>query len=183
MTSSPSAPTASVVVLSRALDQTADVLDRIHEQQLDLPTPCTDWDVRRLLAHVVTCPRNLLELVRGNEVDWSAAPAPITVGWSADFRSAADDLIHHWHQLGDEADPGQVDWQTAEFAVHTWDLCTATGQDVPLDEEVAERGLAFMTDALKPEIRAPAFGPEVAAPTDAPVYDRLAAFAGRTPTR
>ena len=48
--------------------------------------------------------------------------------WAATFRSAGDDLIHHWHQQGDNADPGQVDWQTAEFAVHTWDLCRATGQ-------------------------------------------------------
>ncbi len=95
----------SVVVLSRALDQTADVLDGIRDDQLGLPTPCREWDVGRLVAHVVADPRNLLEMARGNPVDWSAEPATVTTGWAADFRSAADDLIHHWHQIGDEADP------------------------------------------------------------------------------
>jgi uncharacterized protein (TIGR03086 family) len=174
-----SAPIESVVILSRALDQTADVLDAIRADQLQLPTPCTEWDVGRLVAHVVADPRNLLEMARGNEVDWSAEPATVTEGWAADFRAAADDLIHHWHQVGDEADPGQVDWHTAEFAVHTWDLCRATDQERTLDEEVGQRGLAFMSAALRPEIRGSAFAAEVPAPADAPIYDRLAAFAGR----
>ena len=45
---------------------------------------------------------------------------------------------------------------------------------------MAERGLAFMSGALTPENRGQAFGEEVAAPEDAPAYDRLAAFAGRS---
>ena len=77
---------------------------------------------------------------------------------------------------------GQIDWQTAEIAVHTWDLARATGQTPPLDPAVAERGLAFMSGALTPENRGQAFGEEVTAPDDAPAYDRLAAFAGRSLT-
>lgn len=175
------APIESVVVLSRALDQAADVLDAIHPDQLGLPTPCSQWTVEQLAAHVVQDPRNLLAMARGEEVDWSATPPPIQVGHAEDFREAADDLIHHWHQLGDEADPTTVDWQTAELAVHTWDLCRATGQQRELDEEVAERGLAFMQGTMKPEMRGDAFAPEVPAPDGAGPYERLAAFAGRTP--
>jgi uncharacterized protein (TIGR03086 family) len=63
--------------------------------------------------------------------------------------------------------------------VHTWDLARATGQSRPLLPEVAERGLAFMTAMLTPERRGKAFSPEVAVPDDAPVYDRLAGYAGR----
>ena len=37
-----------------------------------------------------------------------------------------------------------------------------------------------MSGALTPENRGEAFGEEVAAPADAPAYDRLAAFAGRS---
>ena len=47
----------------------------------------------------------------------------------AEFRAAADDLIHQWHQRGD-TDAPMADWQTAELAVHTWDLVRATGQEV-----------------------------------------------------
>jgi uncharacterized protein (TIGR03086 family) len=175
------APIDSVVVLSRALDQTGDVLALIHEDQLFDPTSCAEWDVGRLIAHVVAMPGNFIALASGDQVDWSAEPEPVTVGWTGDFRSAADDLIHFWHQAGDGADPQQVDWQTAELAVHTWDLARASGHSPHLDPEVAERGLAFMSSALTPENRGQAFGPAVQVPDDAPIYDRLAAFAGRHP--
>ena len=142
--------------------------------------PCRDWDVARLIAHIVAAPRQLLEMSQGGQPDWSAEPAPVAGEWAADFRAAADDLIHFWHRPGDDADAGQIDWQTAEIAVHTWDLARATGQAARLDPEVAERGLAFMSGALTPENRGEAFGQEVSAPADAPAYDRLAAFAGRS---
>lgn len=74
-----------------------------------------------------------------------------------------------------------MDWQTAEFAVHGWDLARATGQSTDLDPEVAQRGLDFMSAALTPDRRGAAFGPAVKLPEAAPVYDRLVAFAGRDP--
>jgi uncharacterized protein (TIGR03086 family) len=170
----------SVILLSRALDQAGDVLALVHDDQLAQPTPCRDWDVGRLIAHMVAAPHHLLEMSRGDHPDWSKEPAPATGEWAADFRSAADDLIHFWHQAGEAADPSKIDWQTAEIAVHTWDLARATGHDLRLDPDVAERGLAFMSSALTPENRGDAFGEEVSVPEDAPAYDRLAAFAGRS---
>ncbi len=176
-----SAPNESVVVLSRALDQTGDVLTAIHEDQFSLPTPCADWNLGRLVAHVVNDPRIMLAMSQGEEVDWSAQPEAVGPGFAAEFRSAADDLIHYWHQLGDSAEPGQADWQTAEFATHTWDLVRAIGYDRELDPEVAERGLALMSGALTSDNRGDAFKPEVSVPDDASIYDRLAAYAGRDP--
>ena len=169
----------SVVILSRALDQTGDVLAAIHRDQLSDPTPCPDWDVAHLIGHVLGAPGRFTEAVRGGDPDWSAPPQPVTANWTARFRSDADDLIHAWHQQGDQADEGAADWQIAEFAVHTWDLVRATDQDRELDPEVAERGYAFMSKALTPDNRGKAFEPEVDAPSDADPYDRIAAFAGR----
>ena len=175
------APNDSVVVLSRALDQAGDVLAAVHADQLARPTPCGDWDVAHLIGHLVDAPMRFLEMARNREPDWSSGPRAVTGNWAAEFRSNADDLIHHWHQAGDSVDTGQVDWQTAEIAVHTWDVARATGQSPPLLPEVAERGLAFMSAMLTPENRGKVFGPAVPVPDDAPVYDRLAAFAGRAP--
>ena len=93
----------------------------------------------------------------------------------------ADELLATWTSKGEDADTSMADWQTAEVAVHTWDLVRATGQDRDLDPEVAERGMAFMSTGLTDENRGPAFGPEVQVPGDAPVYVRLAAVAGRAP--
>lgn len=176
-----SSPIDSVITLSHALDQTGDVLDGVHEDQLSAPTPCSEWDVGRLVSHVVVAPRHFLEMADGGSPDWSAEPDRVLY-WAATFRSGADDLIHRWHQVEDSADPRSVDGQTTEFAVHTWDLARATGQTEllgRLDPVVAERALAFMTASLTAETRGGVFGPEQPAPPDAPIYDRLAAYAGR----
>jgi uncharacterized protein (TIGR03086 family) len=173
-----SSPHQAVVVLSRALDQAGDVLAAIHEDQLGDPTPCHEWDVARLIGHVLGAPVRFAEELRGGDPDWGAAPEPATHNWASEFRSAADDLIHLWHQQDDDSVAG-ADWQTAELAVHTWDLVRATGQSTRLDPEVAERGLEFMSSALTPENRGDVFAQAKEAPEDAGPYDRIAAFAGR----
>lgn len=172
-------PTWPVRVLSRALDQAGDVLAAVHPEQLSLPTPCREWDVQRLVTHLVHVPPTFLAMARGDQVDWSAEPEPVTEGWAQRFRSSADDLLHRWHQAGDDAEAGQVDWQTAELAVHAWDLARAIGYAEPLDPEVAERGLAFMAASLTDQNRGQAFAAAVDVPDDAPAYERLAAFSGR----
>ena len=174
-------PNDAVIVLNRALDQMGDVLASIHEGHLTKPTPCNGWDVGRLISHVLAAPGNFLQMSQGEQPDWTATPPVVDDEWAGEFRSSADDLIHFWHEQGDEADAGQVDWQTAEMAVHTWDLVRATGMRIGLDPEVAERGLAFMSKGLTPENRGEAFGPAVEVPEDAPIYERLVAFAGRNP--
>jgi uncharacterized protein (TIGR03086 family) len=172
-------PHESVVALSRALDQAGDVLTAVQPDQLSLPTPCQDWDVEHLIRHLLADCANFVTMMQGDEPDWSADLPPLPEDWAAAFRSAADDLIHLWHQREGDGEGPPADMQTAEFAVHTWDLVRAVGSPMEPDAEAAERGLAFMSASLKPEMRGDAFGPELAAPADAPPYVRLAAFAGR----
>lgn len=169
-------------MLSRALDQAGDVLDHVHADQLDAPTPCADWTVAALVDHLVATPVTFLTMVRGEEPDWSAPPPHVATGWAAEFRSHADDLIHAWHQHADsDSAPTPPEMQIAEFAVHTWDLARAIDFPVDrLDPEVAETGHGFMQRSLKPVMRGDAFGPEQSAPADAGPYDALAAFAGRS---
>jgi uncharacterized protein (TIGR03083 family) len=167
-----------VVVLSRALDQAGDALAAVRPDDLDRPTPCEGWTVRELADHLAAAPEHFLQLVRGEEVDWSAGTGVAVPQLAAHFRTHADDLLHHWHgQPDDQID--QADWQSAELGVHTWDLVQALGRPIALDDEVAERGLAFMRQGLTADNRGQAFGPEVEVPEDAGSYERLAAFAGR----
>lgn len=169
----------AIAVLSRALDQAGDVLGGTHADRLAAPTPCEEWDVSHLAGHLVGTPGRFAQAMRGEQPDWSAPPEPASGDWAGTFRAAADDLIHLWHQAGDGADAAQADFQTAELAVHTWDLARATGQDRPLDPEVAERALALMAGALTPDNRGNAFGPPADVPADADPYERLAGLAGR----
>ena len=170
-------------VLSRALDQTGDLLDHVRADVLERPTPCTEWDVSALADHVVNDSQQFLLMARGKQPDWSAPAPHLTQAWGPTFRATADDLIRAWHDLGDTP-PLPPALQLAEFAVHDWDLATALGVPVDgLDPEVAELGLEFMQANLTPEMRKGAFGPEQPAPPGAGPYDRIAAFAGRRVTR
>lgn len=167
-----------VRVLARALDQAGDVLDQVHENLLDRPTPCADWDVAALADHLVATPGNFLAMARGEQPDWSAR-THVTEEWGPAFRVAADDLIHWWHEHGGETE-SSADMATAELAAHTWDLATAIGFPVErLHEEVATRALEFLRSGLTPENRGGVFGPEQPVADGAGPYERLAAFAGR----
>ncbi len=169
---------APLTVLARSLDQLGDLLVHVRAEMLDGPTPCSDWTLGQLADHVVAAPAKFAVMVRGEQPDWSAQPPHLDDGWAAAFRSSADDLMHLWHQAPEDGDPA---WQTAEFAVHSWDLAHALGRSTgELDPEVAEQGLAFMKANLRDEMRGEVFGPEQPARTDGDAYDAIAAFAGRT---
>jgi uncharacterized protein (TIGR03086 family) len=170
----------AVVVLSHALDQAGDALAAVHADDWDRPTPCEDWSVRDLADHLAAAPQHFLQAARGEEVDWTAGTGVEPHALAAHFRARADDLIHHWHGQPDDR-LAQADWQSAELGVHTWDLVRALGRPLPLDDEVAERGLAFIQQGLTADNRGRAFGPPVDVAADASAYDRLVAFAGRDP--
>ena len=169
-----------VIVLSRALDQARAALTTLDPADLDRPTHCGDWTVRDLVGHLVSSPGHFLQMARGEEVDWSAMPEVDEGEWTAQFRADADELLEHWS--GRPADEvGMADFQSAEIGIHTWDLLRATGHTMPLDPEVAERGLAFLQKGLTDDNRGDAFGAPVDVGPDASPYERLVAFAGRDP--
>ena len=156
------------------------MLDHVHADRLDRRTPCADWDLAALADHLVATPGRFLTMMRGEEVDWSAPPPHVAEEWGPAFRVAGDDLIHFWHEHGRDA-PVPADWQTAELALHAWDVATVVGYPLDrLDPEVAERGLGFMQANLTADNRGPAFGPEREPREGAGPYERLAAFAGRS---
>lgn len=170
----------SVRVLSRAIDQTGDVLGMVPADRLEAPTPCLGWNVGELIDHLLADPVRFRQMLRGEQPDWSARPERVRDGWTEVFRERGDDLLHTWHQLDGHEVRLHPDWMTAEFATHTWDLMTALGRDAgSLDPEVAERGLAFFLASLTEDNRGDAFAAEKEPPAGAAPYDRLAAFAGR----
>src|SRR5690242_14927286 len=89
-------------VLSRALDQTGDLLDHVRADVLERPTPCTEWDVSALADHVVNDSQQFLLMARGQQPDWSAPAPQMTQGWGQTFRAAASDLMDAWRGLGDD---------------------------------------------------------------------------------
>ena len=184
----------TVALLERALDQTAGLISAIDADQAGLATPCAGWDVRALVSHLAGQDlRNFLVSARGETADWQAPADELGDDWAAAFRDRAAPLRAAWRTADLDrlvAGPGgeaalrfRADQQITELAVHDWDLAKATGQPAGLDPALAEHGLRWGRQMLRPEFRGPdrAFGVEVAVPDDAPVYDRLAGWFGRDP--
>jgi uncharacterized protein (TIGR03086 family) len=181
--------TPPIDLLDRALAQAERLASAVQPEQLEQPTPCSDWTVRDLLRHMVGGTRSFRAVVEGRPAETFEAEIG-DADLSRSYRDGADALIAAWRE------PGRLErtmtmfggevpatmplgLQVTEAAVHAWDLATATGQDTALDPEVAEAALAFTTANLGPQWRGRAFGAEREAPPGAGPYQRLAAFTGR----
>ncbi len=190
-----------LALLERALHQVGEVLSDVRDDQQNLPTPCRSWTVAQLGDHVIFDLRQFTVTAGGGSPDWSAPATPVPARERpAAFRAGADDLLETWRRAGDLTGtitlpmmgevPARfpVDQQIAEFAVHAWDLAQATGQSTDLDPEVGQLALDWIRGTLRPQFRGTesegrAFGPESPISPGAPLYARLAAFAGREVAR
>ncbi len=159
--------------------------------QLDDPTPCSEWKVRDLFAHLLGGGTTFAALVRGEEPgdvpdppDEDLAAAVIRAAAALDGAFRGPGAMERVVRTPFGEMPGEAFARVLSFdlLMHVWDLATATGQplDVP-DDVVAEiDGLARAT--LTPDLRTPGlFGPEVPPPGGASALERLVAFSGRTP--
>lgn len=188
--------TQPLALLARALDQVAALFAGVRDDQQDRSTPCRSWTVGELGDHLVHDLHQFTVAATGGTPDWSLAAPAAGPDRAASFRAGVAGLLDAWRQAGDLTGtitlPGMgevparfpVDQQNAEFAVHAWDLARATGQSTDLDPQVGHAALEWMRATLAPQFRGTeadgkAFGPEVSVADDAPLYDRLAGFAGR----
>ena len=181
--------------LFRCFDQAARVVRGVSPDQLRRPTPCSEFDVAALLAHIVGVGHRIAGIGR-REDQTGALAVPLEVaddGWGAAFEASRDQALSSWLddglldrkiELPFGTFPGAVVAQiyVLELTTHTWDLASATGQRAALEEDLAEASLTFARGMLPPEPRGGLipFEAVVPVPEDAPAYDRLAGFLGRS---
>jgi len=176
-------------LLDRAIAQTGAIVAGVRPDQAGLPTPCSEFDVRQLLNHVVYDVQTFTTMLSGAE---RGSPDVDLIGddWVSAYQASATGLVHAWHtrgsdgtmqlgRLGEMPAASAVGQHYADMTQHGWDLARAPGQSTDLDTELGQSSLDWARQSLKPEFRGQAFGPEVSAPDNAPVYDKLAAFFGR----
>lgn len=164
------------------------VIAGVRADQLDRPTPCTEWSVGDLLGHMIGVVDGLGRAVAGE--------APATFALDADpatqFETAAAAALVAWRAPGVldrviDAGPGPMPGHALaginllDTATHTWDLATATGQPAELPDLVATAALEASRVLVTPEIRRGRFGAEQPTPAHASTTDRLVAFLGRQP--
>lgn len=165
-----------------------DRVARLSEADLAKPTPCTEWDTRGLLAHVVGVHRMMGALIAGTAPEDVSPDTDLLAAWKsgrAGIESAmADDSGAL--KIVDTQRFGVMPFAVVvggllctDTLVHTWDLSRATGQDERLDP--AGVATAFATiKSFGDGIRAPgAFGPAVQPPPGADEQTRFLCYCGR----
>jgi uncharacterized protein (TIGR03086 family) len=125
----------------------------VGADQWTAPTPCSDWDVRALVAHVVDEQRWVPYLLGGGSVAdagdrfaddplhedaqgaWSRASGAAREAFAAD--GALDQ--HVSLSYGDTSARDYLWEMTVDAAIHAWDLARGIGADDRLDAELVRR--------------------------------------------
>jgi uncharacterized protein (TIGR03086 family) len=166
----------------------------IAPDQWNAPTPCTDWDVRTLVNHLVYEAKWAPDLFAGKTIE--------EVGDRYEGDQLGDDPVAAWRESNASAraaiaEPGALErivhlsfadlpggeylnQLTLDLAVHGWDLARAIGADETIEP--------VLVDAILPYIEANAelisgsgvFGERVPVGPDADDQTKLLGLLGRT---
>jgi uncharacterized protein (TIGR03086 family) len=171
-----------VVLFERAAGGAVAMAAQVRPEHMELPTPCSEWNVAALLAHMQGGTGYLLGALgtdAGRRDDYAAA-----VARCADALRVPGALERRCMS------PAGFEWSVGEAAagtamdqlVHTWDLAVATGAERKLDAELVDAIVAlFLPNMSEIGRQAGIVGPEVAVAADASAQDRLLGAMGRHP--
>ena len=137
----------------RALDDTTALLADLTPADLDRPTPCADWDLRALLAHMVGQNDGFAAAVADPETPASAfAPGPPD-GWEKSAHALAEAFaaapldrevrLAELHPIHRFPIPTVVGIQLIDAVVHAWDVATALGRTYRPDDELLAAAVAI----------------------------------------
>lgn len=177
----------------RACAEFLECVRSVREGQWRGPTPCTDWDVRTLVNHVVGEDRWTAPLFAGETI--------AQVGDRFDGDLLGDDPLLACEQAVEEAtkavgEPGAIlrivnlsfgdtpaeeyVWQLfADHLIHAWDLARAIGADDRFDPELVAACSAWFAEQEEGYRAAGAVGPRPPTPDGADPQTALLAAFGR----
>jgi uncharacterized protein (TIGR03086 family) len=185
----------------RALDRAAvavslAVVAEVSPDQLDLPTPCGDWRLGELIAHLVAENRGFAanaisphgevgrEVWQPGTADASALtdyPGSVEAVTAAFAPDGVLDAPVEVREFGIHPGRIAVAMHFIDYLTHSWDVARSVGFPDPIPEELAEAALdlAVLMPAERPA-RSP-FAPVVPVAADASAGDRWLGLAGRDP--
>ena len=174
--------------LSRAVEAVGAVIAGIRPDQWTAPTPCTEWDVSRVVEHLVGMNLVFEAMLRD-------APPPERGSLANDdpveaFRSSSSLLLQAFSApwviereyvspMGSATGADRLQIRLYDLLVHGWDLAQATGQPDGIPEDLAEASLAFAQKQVIMAMRGERFQPPTEVGPEARGIERLVAFLGR----
>jgi uncharacterized protein (TIGR03086 family) len=157
----------------------------VRDDQLDYPTPCSDWNVADLLAHIHQFAAAFAQNARKEQ---ARPPEQLVNDWRDAIPDQLDDLARAWRLESawqGRVSAGGVEMDAAdnavvgieELTVHGWDLARASGQDLRVDDARLDQ-----VDRFFELFGATPFGPAVPAPKGATRLEQSVARTGRDPS-
>ena len=168
-------------------------VDQIADGDWAKPTPCTEWDVRALMAHIVSGTCWVAPLVEGLTIP--------EVGDRFEGDLLGDDPKGAWHKAaataiaacdggltgivhisaGDVPATEYVGERILDLAMHAWDLARAIGADERLDPELVAAAQQVLSEKADLWRQFGALGPATEVGPDADAQTILLAESGRNP--
>lgn len=180
--------------MARAADPVVAVVEAVKPDQLELPTPCSDYDVRGLINHFAGTTAWLEQMghrLPPDAGDPFGANSDITTGdWKTLLATRIRAVAAVWQEPS--AWEGSIEgvqmpatmigeMALAELLMHGWDLAMATGQRVDYGDDVAQEVHRFVVETAEMGRQMGAYGAEVPVSRHATVFDRALGLAGRDP--
>jgi uncharacterized protein (TIGR03086 family) len=190
----------TAIDLGPACRHVADLVSALADDQLDAPTPCSEYSLGDLVDHVgglslaftgAATKETGAATAQGGSGDASRLGADWRVRIPRDLAglAAAWSDPTAWTGMtraGGVELPGAVAGVVAldELILHGWDIARASGQAYEPDPAALEAVHGFLAQLATPEqagMRDAIFGPVVPVPDGAPLLDQVLALAGRDP--
>lgn len=164
----------------------------LTEAQRATRTPCDEWDVDALVAHCVNgahmiagglrdaaTPAEMPDLMaEGPASAWAAASARL-----ADAATPAALEAIHAMPFGEVPGAMALNVITADHVIHAWDLATALGTAIQLDDDLVELAMTVFGQLVPEDADRSGgqFKDVVPVDPDASAVDKMLGFSGRRP--
>jgi uncharacterized protein (TIGR03086 family) len=151
-----------IPLLGPALDAFGAKVQAVSPGAWARPTPCTEWDVRDVVNHVVAEHLWVPHLLRGETLAdvgdrydgdvigddpveaWERASEQSRAAW----HTASDDFVVHL-SFGDTPASEYGEQMLSDLVIHGWDLARGAGLDDQLDPVAAARVLDYLGPRAK----------------------------------
>ena len=186
------AQSGAIGLLGGAISYALGVCALVAPGEMSRPTPCTEWDLSALMAHLSESMADLEAGIRTGQL--GLEPEPGLAGFAGDpvevLRDRAAELLCATYGFGDPGrfvavgglpmPAGLVACTGAiEIAVHGWDVSAARGDGCPIPAALATRMLGFCPFLVA--AREDLFAVPVEVSARASPGDKLIAYLGRDP--
>ena len=177
----------------KAMVATREYVDAIRDDQWQLPTPCTEWNVRQVTNHLIGENLWARELFQGKTIaevgsaldgdltgnDPAAAfRESVTAASDAVTPPGAMEAVCHL-SFGDHSGADYANQLFMDALIHGWDIATATGQDTRLQPDLVQACMPVAEEMTRRFRSAGVFGDDLPVKPGANPQTRLLATLGR----